>query len=250
MQVIVDGLLTNYSREGKGKIVIILHGWGDDLRSWRFVSESLSKTYQVILLDLPGFGGTQSPNSPWGLSDYASFIAAFLRKLDVNDLYAVIGHSNGGAIAIRGCADAELKPEKLVLISSAGLRGEYNGRIKAMRMVTKAGRAITSPLPKSVKQKLRKQVYKSIGSDMLVAEHLQDTFKKIVTDDVRDDATRIQVPTLLLYGAQDEQTPPYYGQTFKDLIRDSRLILYSKSGHFLQIDRPTEIIKAIREFIS
>src|SRR5690606_38998725 len=120
--------------------------------------------------------------------------------------------SNGGAIAIRGMARGWLSADNLVLLASAGIRGEYKGRVKALRLITKAGKALTTPLPKSVKQRLRKKVYATVGSDMLVAEHLQETFKKVVTDDVREDAARLALPTLLIYGDQDDATPVRYAE--------------------------------------
>ncbi len=250
MQAVVDNLLTNYNRSGKGKVVVVLHGWGDDSRSWKNFAAALDQKYDVLICDLPGFGGSESPKSAWGLDDYSSFVAHLLNKLGIKKVYAVIGHSNGGAIAIRGVARGVLKPEKMILIASAGIRGEYKGRVKALRMMTKAGKLLAAPLPKSLKQKVRRQVYSSVGSDMLVAEHLQETFKKIITDDVRNDASSLVVPTLLLYGEDDDQAPLAYGQTFTQLIKRSTLKTFPNSGHFLQIERPTEIIKAVMDFLA
>ena len=249
MQIVVDGLLANYQRSGEGKAVIILHGWGDSGKSWQTLAGELSKQYQVIVPDLPGFGGTQAPTSPWGLDDYAKFIEAFLKKLDIKDLYAIIGHSNGGAIAIRGLVANHFTADELILLSSAGIRGEYKGRNKALRYITKTGKVLTSPLPRSAKRKLRQQVYKTVGSDMLVAEHLQETFKKVVSDDVRGDASKIDVPTLIIYGEGDTQAPVRYGETFHELIDNSTLEVLPGAGHFVQLDRPDEVAHAIKEFL-
>src|ERR1700761_1960117 len=102
MQVVVDSLLTQYVRTGKGKVVLLLHGWGDSAAGLRDLQAVLGKRYDVIALNLPGFGGTGNPPVAWGLTDYAQFVAHFLHKIGVSDVYAVLGHSNGGAIAIRG----------------------------------------------------------------------------------------------------------------------------------------------------
>jgi pimeloyl-ACP methyl ester carboxylesterase len=137
-----------------------------------------------------------------------------------------------------------------VLIACAGIRGVYKGRVRALRYITKAGKALTMPLPKSVKQKLRKKVYHTIGSDMLVAEHLQETFKKVVTDDVRANAALLTIPVLLLYGEQDDATPVIYGEAFHQLISGSILEVLPGAGHFVHLDRPDDVSHAIEEFIA
>jgi pimeloyl-ACP methyl ester carboxylesterase len=248
MQIVVDALLTQYEMQGKGKLVLLLHGWGDSSKGLAVLQKTLAKQCCVISLDLPGFGGTEAPKDVWGLNDYAVFVAHFLQKIGEKKLGTLVGHSNGGAIAVRGLGQGILQADKLVLMASAGIRGEYKGRIKALRLVTKAGKALTMPLPRSIKQGLRKKVYNTVGSDMLVAEHLQETFKKVVTDDVRADAAQLTVPTLLIYGENDESTPVTYGELFHQAIDGSTLEVLPGAGHFVHLDRPEQVAKAIEEF--
>ncbi|HKU18639.1 MAG TPA: alpha/beta hydrolase [Candidatus Saccharimonadales bacterium] len=249
MQAVVDSLLTAYEVQGKGKTVLLLHGWGDHAAGFKPLQAMLAKQYRVIALDLPGFGGSESPKEIWGLDEYAQFVAHFLQKIDEAALLAIIGHSNGGAIAIRGLARGWLASDKLVLLASAGIRGVYKGRVKVLRYITKAGKALTLPLPKQLKQKIRKKVYATVGSDMLVAEHLQETFKKVVTDDVRADATQLALPTLLIYGDQDEATPMWYGEAFHEAIQGSTLEILEGAGHFVYLDQPARVARAIQEFL-
>jgi pimeloyl-ACP methyl ester carboxylesterase len=248
MQVVVHSLLTEYSRTGKGKTIVVLHGWADSGKGWAKTSENLSQNYDVIVPDLPGFGGTELPPAAWGLDDYAGFVGEFLAKLKVKP-DVIIGHSNGGAIAVRGMAQGLFSTGRLVLLDSAGIRSEYLGRKKALRYVTKTGKILTKPLPGSVKKRLRRKVYEKIGSDMLIAERLQDTFKKVVTDDVQADAATLKIPTLLIYGADDLDTPVQYGRMFHTLIPGSKFEVIPGAGHFAHRDKPEQVIKLITEFI-
>lgn len=248
MQVVVNGLLTHYETVGSGPIILVLHGWGDDSRSWAGFSKSLCCQWQVVTVDLPGFGATQSPDSAWGLDEYARFVSEFLAKVAISP-FAVVGHSNGGAIAIRGLKHGDITADKLVLLASAGIRGEYKGKLKALRMAAKTAKVLVAPLPKGAKSRLRKKAYKKIGSDMLVAEHLQGTFKKIVGDDVRKDARQLALPALIIYGENDEQTPPAYGQTFHELIVDSELHVLPKAGHFIHTDQPKRVQRLVEGFL-
>lgn len=248
MQVVVDSLLTHYEVQGTGKTVLLLHGWGDSATGLRGLQQALAKTYRVIAVDLPGFGATEAPKAVWGLSEYAHFVAKFLGKIDSAPLHLLVGHSNGGAIAIRGLASGTLKSRKLVLLASAGIRSEYKGRVKVLRYLTKAGKVLTMPLPKRVKTTLRQKVYRTVGSDMLVAEHLQETFKKVVTDDVREDAARLDLPVLLIYGEHDEATPVWFGEILHQQIVGSTLEVLPGAAHFVHLDRPDEVVRAVREF--
>lgn len=248
MQVVINDLITRYETSGKGKAVVLLHGWGDTLASFHDLQAALEGKYQVVSLDLPGFGQTQPPPGTWGLTEYANFVNKFLAKLKITP-YAIIGHSNGGAIAIRGLSNGQLKAAKLILLASSGIRDEYKGRVKAIRLITKTGKALSKPLPKAVKLKLRRKVYNVIGSDMLVAENLQQSFKKIVAEDVRTDAAKIKAATLLLYGDRDQTTPLSYGKLLADELKNSILDEISPAGHFPHHDQPEQVASQVKEFL-
>lgn len=249
MQIVTNSLMTRYSRAGKGKVLVLLHGWGDSSAGLAALAVHFSRHFDVIALDLPGFGGTQAPPASWGLDDYSAFVRDFLRKVGVKRVYAFVGHSSGGAIAIRGLADGTLAADKLVLLASAGIRNEYKGRNAVLRILAKTGKVVTMPLPKTVKSRLRRKAYKTIGSDMLVAEHLQETFKRIVTDDVRADAAQLILPVLLIYGEDDEATPVWYAEQYHELMNESTLEILPGAGHFVHLDRPDDVQKAMAEFL-
>lgn len=248
MQAVINNLLTTYQRSGKGKQVLLLHGWGDSSAGWRSFASLLAEDFDVIVPDLPGFGATQAPPGAWGLDQYAKFVAAFATKLKLEP-FALIGHSNGGAIAVRGLANGTLDAEKLVLLASAGIRGEYKGRNKALRLAAKTGKLLTAPLPTRTKKKLQRKVYQAVGSDMLVAEHLQETFKKVVDDDVRSDAAALQLPALLVYGEQDEQTPVRYGELFHQAVTGSVLEILPGVDHFLHQTAEARVAKLVKDFL-
>jgi pimeloyl-ACP methyl ester carboxylesterase len=249
MQVIVDGLMTSYSRVGKGKQVLLLHGWADTSASWQAFANELAKHYEVIVPDLPGFGGTQRPTDTWGLNGYAEFVTKFVKKLALKP-YCIIGHSNGGGIAIRGLASGELAAEKLVLLASAGIRTERSGQKTALKLATKTGKMLAKPLPTRLQRKLRSKLYQRVGSDMLVAENMQETFKKVVGDDVQSDARRLATPTLLVYGQQDTATQVRYGMLLHELIEGSTLEVIPEVGHFLHLENKEGVVQLVDEFLA
>lgn len=249
MNIVVDNLLANYTLSGKGKLVLLLHGWGDSARGLAGLQKDLAEKYQVLALDLPGFGGTQAPEAAWDLDDYARFIADALDKLELKQPYAVIGHSNGGALAIRAISLELLKPRKLVLLAASGVRTNSAGKRFFLKIVAKTGNVATLWMPERYRRGLRKSLYGAAGSDILVMPQLEDTFKKTVRQDVQGDAAAIDVSALLVYAADDNEIPVADGKQYHDLIQGSRLEVIKDAGHFVHTDQPEKVTRLILEFL-
>ena len=245
---IVDTIAAVYLRQGEGKDVLLLHGWGDDHRTFSHLVTALSKHYRVTAVDLPGFGATEQPKTAWDLTDYATWLEHFCAKA-VIDPYVVIGHSNGGALAIHAIAHHKLQPKKLVLLASSGVRNIANLQRTGIKIIAKTGKIATFWLPYETKRKLQKTLYGTVGSDMLVAPTLIETFKRTVRQDIQDDASKLKIPTLLLYGNNDKATPVSDGKRLHGLIKGSTFTQVHGAGHFVHHDSAAKVTKQIEEFI-
>jgi pimeloyl-ACP methyl ester carboxylesterase len=203
----------------------------------------------VLALDLPGLGSTQAPPKAWGLDDYAQFLTDFLHKLGHKKIYAILGHSNGGAVAIRGVANGMIEADKVILVSAAGIRDTLKTRKLLLKLLAKAGKLATLPLPRKARNRIRLRFYGSIGSDLLVVEHMQATFKKVVNQDVQADATHLVKPTLLIYGSNDTDTPPAYGMLYASLLPQAKLHEIDGAGHFVHQEKPQLVNEMIEDFL-
>jgi pimeloyl-ACP methyl ester carboxylesterase len=250
VNVVVDGLLTNYTLSGHGSLIVLLHGWGDSAHGLADLQTELAANYQVLSLDLPGFGATQPPAEAWKLDNYAAFVQSLLKKLGLKQPYAVIGHSNGGAIAVRGVSLGLLQPKKLVLIAASGVRTGQTGRRFVLKIIAKTGNVATMWMPERYRRSLRKSLYGAAGSDMLVAPQLKETFKQTVRQDVQADASGITIPTLLVYARDDPAVPLTDGRTYQQLIKHSQLEIIDEAGHFVHHDQPALVSKVIKEFLA
>lgn len=248
MQVLVDELVVNYEITGDGPTLLLVHGWADSLNTFVGLQKSLSTNYRVLSLDLPGFGKTSKPPEPWGLNNYADFLASFVKKLDLN-IYAFIGHSNGGAILIYGLANNVISASKLVLLSSAGIRNKQSTKKKALKVVAKSGKVLTAVLPSSMKSSIRDNFYSQIGSDYLVAPDMQDTFRLVIGKDILDDAKKLKLPTLLIYGRDDKATPIEDGKLLQGEISGSRLEILDNIGHFVHQEQSELVDSLIKDFL-
>lgn len=249
MKIIVQNLAVEYQDEGAGKTILLLHGWQDNLHTFDALAELLAKTYRVIRLDCPGFGQSETPKETWNLDNYVEFVKNFIQKLNLQ-VDVLIGHSFGGRIAIKGTAAKHLQPAKLILINSAGIAKNKTLCNSVLKFSAKIIGWITY-IPPLVfwREKWRQKIYKSIGSDYLNAGAMQKTFLKIIAEDSSANAKKITIPTLLIWGADDTETPLSDGKLFSQLIPHSKLEIINDTGHFVHQEKSEEIAKLIQEFL-
>lgn len=248
---IVDGVDVRFRDTGAGPIVLLLHGWGDTLATFDALIRELGEG-RFIRLDLPGFGGSALPSSPWDVARYARFVRHFLDKLGVAEPDVLIGHSFGGRIAIKSVASGLFKPKKLVLIASAGAAARDGARRRAFAALAKVGKFLTAIPPLSLlKERLREGLYATAGSaDYLQAGPLRETFLNVVRENLKTDAEKIKVPTLFVWGERDTETPLAEARALAQAIAGSRLAVIPGAGHFVHLERPRETAREIRAFIT
>ncbi|MCA9349645.1 alpha/beta hydrolase [Candidatus Saccharibacteria bacterium] len=250
MKVLIDNILVNYNVFGQGdQDILLLHGWGSQGSSFdQWVLLLDQAKYRYIIPDLPGFGDSERPQEDWGIEDYAKHLTNFLQKLDSNPKI-VLGHSMGGRIAIYLAANKMLKLHKLLLIGAHGFKDRsFSRKIKVV--IAKLGKVSTSVMPVKVQEGLKRQYYQLIGStDYLNTGSMKQIFLNIINQDLSTQATMIDIPTLLIYGSNDDQTPVSYGKQYNELIKDSVLKVIGGSGHYAFIDKPRMVAEIVREFI-
>lgn len=243
--------MTEYTRRGSGQIVVVLHGWGTNAKNMERVVSSLTQTYTVIAIDLPGFGESEQPHEVWGVGEYAWFVKNLLEKLDIDDVYSIIGHSFGGRICIKAVSEQILSPEKIVLIGSAGVKHSESLRNMSYRLVAKSGKAFLSlPGLSRYSHKARKRLYESTGStDYVQSGTMKDIFLATINEDLSQNAPKITVPTLLVWGEDDDQAPIEDARFFRGAIPNSELKVIPGAGHFVHNEHPEQVNRWIKDFL-
>ncbi len=247
MKIIVKDLATEYSIEGEGKTILMLHGWGTDLHSFDKITENLKEKYRIIRLDLPGFGATERPKN-WNLEDYVKFVVDFLEKLNIVP-NVLLGHSFGGRIIIKGVGSHKLSPEKIVLISPAGV-SLFNIKKSVIRVLSKIGKVLLNTPPIYFwKESIRKRFYKNIGSEYLDNIHMKNIFGSVVSEDLKPYAQNIKSETLLIWGWSDHVTPLSDGEFLNKILPNSKLEIIKYGGHFSFVEEPEEVAGLIKDFL-
>ena len=251
MNVLVDGQLINYSDEGEGKVIVMLHGWGAKYSTFDNITSHLKKNFRVIRFDFPGFGASPKPSDVWGVGDYAHVTNQFLKKIKASDVYAIMGHSFGGRVIIKGVAKKLLTAEKVILIDAAGLKPPKSMRKSLYASIAKIGKTTTSlPLLKTLRPMLRKKLYSAIGStDYLNANEMQHIFLNTISEDLMQYVHQITQPTLLLWGQNDTETPVSDAHKMLGELDKGKLVIIPGAGHFVYSDAFDQVTQELDRFL-
>jgi len=240
-------VLNNSSKE----TVLILHGWNGSSSSWLQVANVLAEdNYSVILPDLPGFGETSSPSNIWGTDEYVSFLHDFVTSFGIEKFY-LVGHSFGGALALKYATNYSSEIKKLVLCDAAIIRKErLSLRQKTAKLLAKTGSKIASKTP--FYPLLKKITYKLAGThDYYRANQImREIFKKIIKEDMLELSERVKVPCLILWGQLDKATPIEDAFTLSEQIEGSILKIISNSGHNPHRTHSSETAKTIINYLN
>lgn len=244
MEIQSHGVTIHYEMNGCGeKRVVLLHGWGCEIKLMKPVADFLAKDMTVLSLDFPAHGQSSRPTEPWGVPEFAACTLDVLRHLNFLPC-SVIAHSFGGRVTLELAAEDSSLFEKIILTGGAGLRdrpteegkkraAEYQ-RLKRIAEGAKKLRIFGS-LPDRMQEKLR-QKYGSADYNAL-DEMMRKTFVKVVNHDQAALLPKIQQPTLLIWGDQDTATPLWMGRQMERDIPDAGLVILEGGTHFAYLEQ-------------
>jgi len=246
----VQGVVVHFQKDGHGKPVLLLHGWGGNHNSWFPIYERLKKMFEVFALDLPGFGQSGSPDLNWQLDDYAGFLKMFIRQ-EIGENVSLIGHSFGGQAAIRLASLYPQMVSKLVLTDSAGIRNLGSPKKMGIMQLAKIGKSLFSlPGLNKFQEKARQKLYRIIGEhDYEEAGVLREIFKNIINEDIRKDLPQIFIPALIIWGGKDKITPLKDGRLMQKLLPDSQLVVFENGSHFAYLEEPERFTRQVVDFL-
>ncbi|MBN2116694.1 MAG: alpha/beta hydrolase [Anaerolineales bacterium] len=234
----IHGIKTYYEVIGDGKPLLVLHGWGNSSDTVRPIA-MLAKGcgYRVFSIDLPGFGFSAAPPKDWHVRDYMEFVINFLDEFDLATV-DIIAHSFGGRITIMLSALYPGRVGKIALVDSAGIKPRRDWRYYLSVYSYKALKAILRSIYGEAR--LERFLSQRGSADFRNAGGLRGTFVKVINEDLTQYLSRIQAPTLLVWGEKDMETPLSDGYKMKELIPNSSLAVIENAGHHCFIDHPDE----------
>jgi pimeloyl-ACP methyl ester carboxylesterase len=264
--VTASGVRLRVVERGSGPKLVLLHSLFMDHSTWGRVAAELSEDHSVITPDLPGYGESEKPAPGRFAYDVGAFTSA------IADLYAalslgrasVVGHGLGGSIALTLAARHPELVSKLVVVDALSESAEpwLYGKLAhlpfAGSLVFKQllGRSLFGAYfrelflsdPSAVTSERLDVYYQSFNTPAARGSALATLRATVDTRPVAAQTSRIQKPTLVLWGRRDRLLPPSVGQRLAREIRGARFELLD-AGHAPQEEKPREVADAVRRFL-
>ena len=220
--------------------LVYLHGWGQNIEMMMPIAKPFIKKYNVLLIDLPGFGLSDEPKEVWSIYDYAECVHYIENELKIKNPM-IIGHSFGGKVAL--CHALKYKTDKLVLLASP-----YRKNIKKDSLKTKAFKTLKK-VP--VLNKLESTIKKHVGSTDYrnASEMMRKILVNHVNLDLENELKNIKCPVLGIWGTNDAAVPYEDGVRLNDLISNYGLVTYEGCTHYAYLERLDQTISVINSFI-
>ena len=263
---IVGGHRLRYLRSGSGPAVVLVHGFGSSLDTWKDVIPALAVDHEVVALDLPGFGLSDDP-ADLTIGDLPRAVVGLMDRLRI-PCAALVGNSMGGAAVALVAAERPERVSALVLIDAAGFDLGPSGQPRLVRIMMSPLGELMARLPGKrllVELALRQVFYdERLVTAERVAEYLRDAKRPAGYLSVRslgeslrgqeriveDALAKVRAPTLVVWGRHDAWIPLATAARFTSAIAGSRQVLIADSGHLPQEERPQELLGELTRFLA
>ena len=264
--LVTDPGIIHYETYGRGRPVLLLHGWLGSWALWRDTIEVLGREFRTYALDFFGFGESgmvgelhSQRASSFTVPTYVEMVYQFMERMGIKKA-PLIGHSMGGTVSL---STAIHYPDKVVKVCVIGspINGQSlnlllklsgnptlasvfwlfqgKGLLLFLRgysyFMAKDGRAMARMITKDVSMISMESFFQSIGT-------LRQT-------DLRPDLTQIQCSTLGMYGKRDIIVRPSEHKTLKEGVPHAQIEWFPDAGHFIMMDSPDRFITTLRTWL-
>ena len=236
----INNIDINYIQYGnsKGKDVVLLHGWGQNIEMMRPLGDNL-EDFRITILDFPGFGESSEPEKALTIYDYTDMLEELLKELGVKNPI-VMGHSFGGRVAI--VYASRNKVEKLVLFGAPCIREERKSLKESMLKGIKKLPGMNS-LGEYMKKHIGSEDYRNASPVM------RETLVNTVNEDLSECAKKIEAPTLLIWGTNDVAAPIEDAKKLEALLVDGALIELPGCTHYAYLEALPQVISILNNFL-
>lgn len=241
--------------------LVFVHGFGGNKDTWNRLITELDDKYHIIVIDLPGHGESISKKTlSYTITDQAERLHTFLEAKKLKGFY-LLGHSMGGAIALRFAGSHTEDLKALILIDAMGLEQTKSDGVKLVEISDK------NPLydvctEERMETLLDYSMYKppyipDIIKDALLQEKCERRdLEKVLYEDMYKDvnlssvAKNLDIPTLILWGEKDRMTDIDDATLFHHTIQGSQLVILKETGHVPILEDPEKTADEIDRFIN
>lgn len=261
--IALDGVSIHYVDRGQGPPLVLIHGLGGSICNFRYNIPVLSQHLRVVAPDLKGFGYSERPaTGDYSLTAQARLVGELMDRLGIPRA-AVLGHSMGGAIALRLAATWPEKVDRLILVGSAPPDRMVPRFVASppLPSLLRLGTALVLHQPRLREIVLRQGFYDSAFLSPEMLEEFRSLSRirgstnaivSLLSEAAREepfDLSRVRQPVLLLWGRHDRWPSLRLARWLADQIPDARLKVIERARHMVLEERAEEANEAILSFL-
>lgn len=242
MKYLYKDMEINYTNYGnsKGKDLVLLHGWGQNIEMMRPVGNGLDKDFNIYIIDLPGHGNSSTLSEALQIVDFVEFLREMFKDLKIKNPI-LIGHSFGGEISLLYASKYEV--DKVVVFDSP-----FRPIIKKLSLKTKILKFAKripglNKLENFAKRHMGSEEYRSATPVM------RETLVNSVNTDLTEDMKKIKASTLIIWGTLDDAVPLEDAYDLEKLIKDAGVVEYDGCTHYAYLERLPQTINVLKNFL-
>lgn len=258
-----DGRVLRYRQVGSGPPLVLLHGWAMSSAVFGEALQNLNNEFSVLAPDLPGHGQSTA-GKDYSLGSLANDLASWMEGLQLTDV-RLLGWSLGGQIALRLASLTKQRLSRLLLVATTPRfvadeewgNGLAEGQVRIMARGLK--RRFARTLEDFFNQQFGEQEISEVRRQWL-SEHLSPMvippqqeaalggLEILRTSDLRMQLAELDMPTLVMHGAEDKIVPSGAGRYLAQALPQARLQLLEQAGHAPFLSYPEDVFQMWREF--
>lgn len=255
--ITTDQGILHYEVYGRGRPVILLHGWLGSWGLWQETMAYLGKFYRTYALDFWGFGESGTKRSTYQVQDFVSMVDQFMEQLGISQA-PLVGHSMGGTVSLSVAIQYPQRVRKVVVIgspivgSSLSILLKLFGRRWIAMLVhhnlwaLKLSYRILAPFysrdPRWADMMDRDVSRTSLESFLISIASLRKT-------DLRPSLPQIKMPAMGMFGHRDIVVSPNQWKPMLAGIPHARIERFPNAGHFIMLDEPQVFQETLRNFL-
>jgi pimeloyl-ACP methyl ester esterase len=260
------GVTLHFEEAGKGRPVVLVHGWSMTSRTFAWQVEALAPAHRTITFDLRGHGESSAPAGRQGMPDHARDLGALFARLDLSSA-ALVGWSMGAQIALAALPALRGRVAGLILLSATprftsgddwphGLP-ETSVRALAARVEHAPAKALrrffdAMFVPDEITGAQRAEIERRVlaGAPALGAAAALAGLDALASDDERPRLAEVSVPALLVHGERDPICLPEASAFAQARIPGARRSVLSGTGHAPHLSRPELVNDLLSRFLA
>jgi pimeloyl-ACP methyl ester carboxylesterase len=255
--ITTDQGIVHYEVYGRGRPVILLHGWLGSWGLWQETMAYLGRYYRTYALDFWGFGESGKKRDTYQVQDFISLVDQFMEQLGIVSA-PLVGHSMGGTVSLSVAIQFPERVRKVVIVGSPIVGSSLSFLLKLFGRRPIAYAVYHNLWGLKLGFRALSRFYSSDPrwADMMDRDISSTTLESFLLSiaslrctDLRPRLNEITIPVMGMFGAKDIVVDPKQWQPLLAGVPQARIERFPNAGHFIMLDEPTRFQTTLRDFL-